>query len=56
MQAVNSTPDGEWIAANEEHVRNFSAELPQRVFEQAVEQRIDVVGPRNPTAKRALRV
>ena len=27
MQAVNSGPDGEWIAASEEQVRNFSVEF-----------------------------
>ena len=44
MQAVNSAPDGEWIAANEEQVWNSSPEFRQRVFEQAVQQRIDAAG------------
>ena len=41
VQAVNSAPDREWIAASEEQVRTFSAEFRKRVFEQAVQQRID---------------
>ena len=44
MQAVNSAPDGEWIAASEQQARNFYAGIRQRVFEQleqAVQQRID---------------
>ena len=40
MQAVNSAPDGKWIAASEEQVRNFVNVL----FEQAVQQRIDAAG------------
>ena len=41
MQAVNDAPDGEWIARSEEQVRDLSAEFRKRVFEQAVQQRID---------------
>ena len=41
MQVVTSAPDGEWIAASEEPVRNFSVEIRRRVFEQAMLQRID---------------
>lgn len=41
MQAVNEAPDGEWIAGSEEQVRDLSAEFRKRVFEQAVQQRID---------------
>ena len=41
MQAVNDAPDGEWIAGSEEQVRDLSAEFRKRVFEQAVQQRID---------------
>ncbi len=41
MQAVNEAPDGEWIAGSEERVRDLSAEFRQRVFQEAVQQRID---------------
>ena len=41
MQTVNDAPDGEWIAASEEKVRDLSAEFRKRVFQQAVQQRID---------------
>ena len=41
MQAVNDAPDGEWIAASEEQVRDLSAEFRRRVFQEAVQQRID---------------
>lgn len=41
MQAVNEAPDGEWIAGSEEDVRNLAAEFRERVFQQAVQQRID---------------
>jgi hypothetical protein len=41
MEAVNRAPDGEWIAGSEEGVRDLSAEMRRRVFEKAVQQRID---------------
>ncbi len=41
MQAVNQAPDGEWIAGSEEDVRNLAAEFRERVFQEAVQQRID---------------
>ena len=41
MQAVNEAPDGEWIAGSEEQVRELCAEFRQRVFQEAVQQRID---------------
>lgn len=41
MEAVNEAPDGEWIAGSEERVRDMSALFRQRVFQQAVQQRID---------------
>lgn len=41
MEAVNQAPDGEWIAGSEEHVRDLSAEMRRRVFEKAVQQRVD---------------
>ena len=41
MEAVNQAPDGEWIAGSEEKVRDISAELRRRLFEQAVQKRVD---------------
>jgi hypothetical protein len=41
MQAVNEAPDGEWIAGSEECVRDLSAEMRRRVFEKAVQRRVD---------------
>ena len=41
MEAVNQAPDGEWIAGSEERVRDLSAEMRRRVFEKAVQKRVD---------------
>ena len=41
MKAVNQAPDGEWIAGSEERVRDLSAEMRRRIFERAVQQRVD---------------
>ena len=41
MEAVNQTPDGEWISGSEERVRDLSAEMRRRVYEHAVQQRVD---------------
>jgi hypothetical protein len=41
MEAVNNAPDGEWIAGSEEQVRDLSAEMRRRVFEAAVQKRVD---------------
>ncbi len=41
MKSVNAAPDGEWIAGSEEQVRELCAEFRQRVFQEAVQQRID---------------
>lgn len=41
MGAVNNAPDGAWLAGSEEQVRDLSAEFRRRVFEQAVQMRID---------------
>ena len=41
MEAVNLAPDGEWIAGSEEQVRNLLAEFRERVFQRAVQKRID---------------
>jgi hypothetical protein len=41
MEAVNNAADGEWIAGSEERVRDLSAEVRRRVFEAAVQKRVD---------------
>jgi hypothetical protein len=41
MEAVNDAPDGQWIAGSEEQVRSLSAEMRRRVFERALQQRVD---------------
>ena len=41
MQAVNEAPDGAWIAGSEEPVRDLSADFRRRVFERAVQMRVD---------------
>ncbi len=41
MLAVNEAADGEWISGSEEQVRELCAVFRQRVFQEAVQQRID---------------
>jgi hypothetical protein len=41
METVNQAADGEWIAGSEERVRDLSAEMRRRIFERAVQQRVD---------------
>jgi hypothetical protein len=41
MEAVNDAPDGQWIAGSEEQVRDLCAVMRQRVFERAVQRRVD---------------
>jgi hypothetical protein len=41
MQVVNEAPEGAWIAGSEEQVRDLSAALRCRVFERAVQMRVD---------------
>jgi len=41
MEAVNDAPDGQWIAGSEEQVRDLSAEMRRRVFEAAVQKRVN---------------
>ncbi len=41
MDAVNDAPDGQWIAGSEEQVRNLCAKMRQRVFEKALQGRVD---------------
>jgi hypothetical protein len=41
MKAVNNAADGDWIGGSEEQVRDLSADFRRRVFEQAVQLKID---------------
>jgi hypothetical protein len=41
MEAVNQAPDGEWISGSEEKVRDISAAMRQRIYQQAVQKRVD---------------
>jgi hypothetical protein len=41
MEALNVAPDGAWVEGSEEQVRDLSAEFRRRVFERAVQMRID---------------
>jgi hypothetical protein len=41
MEAVNNAADGDWISGSEEQVRDIAAEMRQRIFERAVQQRVD---------------
>ena len=41
MQAVNDAPDGQWIAGSEEQVRDLSAVMRRKIFEKALQKRID---------------
>jgi hypothetical protein len=41
MEAVNQAPDGDWIAGSEEQVRDLVGEFRKRVYEQALQMRID---------------
>jgi hypothetical protein len=53
MEAVNSAADGEWIAGSEEQVRDLSAEIRRRVFEAAVQQRVDAAEAAFPPSARS---
>jgi hypothetical protein len=41
MEAVNDAPDGQWITGSEEQVRDLSAEMRQKIFERALQKRLD---------------
>jgi hypothetical protein len=53
MEAVNEAPDGEWIAGSEEKVRDITAELRRRLFEQAVQKRVDAAEAAFPPSARS---
>ena len=41
MEAVNEAADGQWIADSEERVRDLSAEMRRKIFERALQERVD---------------
>jgi hypothetical protein len=41
MEAVNNAPDGDWIAGSEERVRDLSAEMRRKIFERALQERVN---------------
>ena len=41
MDAVNDAPDGQWIAGSEEQVRDLCAEMRRKIFERALQRRVD---------------
>jgi hypothetical protein len=41
MEAVNQAPDGDWISGSEEQVRDRFGEFRKRVYEAALQARID---------------
>jgi hypothetical protein len=53
MEAVNNAPDGQWIAGSEEQVRDLCAEMRQRVFERAVQKRVDAAEAAFPPSARS---
>ena len=53
MEAVNQAPDGAWISGSEEKVREIAAAMRQRVFEQAVQKRVDAAEAAFPPSARS---
>ena len=53
MVAVNNAADGEWIAGSEERVRDLSAEMRRKVFECAVQKRVDAAEAAFPPSARS---
>ncbi|MEN6407761.1 MAG: hypothetical protein ABFC77_14995 [Thermoguttaceae bacterium] len=53
MDAVNDAPDGQWIAGSEEQVRDLCAAMRQRVFEKALQRRVDAAEAAFPPSVRS---
>ena len=53
MEAVNEAADGEWIAGSEEKVRDISGEMRRRLFERAVQKRVDAAEAAFPPSARS---
>jgi len=52
MASVNAAPDGDWIAASEEQVRNLSADFRHEVFQEALQMRADAAEAAFPPSAR----
>lgn len=53
MEAVNNAVDGEWISGSEEQVRDIAAEMRQRIFERAMQRRVDAAEAAFPPSARS---
>jgi hypothetical protein len=53
MESVNNAPDGQWIASSEEQVRDLCAAMRQRVFEKALQKRVDAAEAAFPPSTRS---
>jgi len=53
MEAVNNAVDGEWISGSEEQVRDIAAQMRQRIFERAVQKRVDAAEAAFPPSARS---
>lgn len=53
MDAVNDAPDGQWIVGSEEQVRDLCAAMRQRVFEKALQKRVDAAEAAFPPSERS---
>ena len=53
MEAVNDAPDGQWIAASEEQVRELCAEMRRKIYERAVQKRVDAAEAAFPPSTRS---
>jgi hypothetical protein len=52
LEAVHNAPDGNWIGGSEEQVRDLSAEFRRRVFEKAMQMKIDAAEASFPPSAR----
>ena len=52
MEAVNDAPDGQWISGSEEQVHDLCARMRQKVFERAVQKRVDAAEAAFPPSAR----
>jgi hypothetical protein len=53
MDAVNDAPDGQWIAGSEEQVRDLCATMRRRIFECALQKRLDAAEAAFPPSARS---
>ena len=53
MEAVNDAPDGQWIAGSEEQVRDLCAAMRRKIFERALQKRLDAAEAAFPPTARS---